>query len=448
MSTVSLELPLRTIEPAADDMTVGMSWRSHRDEDRLLVDPPAALYAVFDGAGGHGDGAAAASAAAEAVNRRVREGLPACRDLEAVMALLDHALEDADVAVAAIDANRSNAATSPSATTATVTVICRRPADPSRLVAVIANLGDSRVQLLHGGHLETVTLDHSYLSEPDPLAAKARQDRLDAAQHLTDLADPMDRAAFTHRHLLANALTGDGVRDVRHYLVELTAGDRLVLDSDGIHDNLTTAELEAVLGAANTAPEAAELAVAEAWTRSEQESSELGRAKPDDMSVLVLDVRGLEESEGGSGAYRLPPGGMVSLSLTAEAPETAHPDSANTAAAPAQPAHPSDPTGPDQRMAGAPKQYLISAADLQLLIARRDGSWWAMQPGAVHGEAGSWPLAPGHTVEFGRHSPGNFRVEPSDEVSRRHIAVTLNESSELLSVTDLNSTNGTAVLGW
>ena len=166
MSTVSVELPLRMIEPAADELNVGMSWRSHRDEDRLLVDPSAALYGIFDGAGGHGDGAAAASAAAEAVNRRVRAELPACRDLESIQHLLDRALADADAAVAALDAGRENSATSPSATTATVALICRRPADGSRLVAVIANLGDSRVQLMHGGRLQTVTLDHSYLSEP------------------------------------------------------------------------------------------------------------------------------------------------------------------------------------------------------------------------------------------------------------------------------------------
>src|ERR1700712_773274 len=108
MTTVSLELPLRTIEPAADELTVGMSWRSHRDEDRLLVDPSAALYGVFDGAGGHGDGAAGAGVAAEAVNRRVRAGLPACRDLDDVQRLLDLALEDADAAVAALDAGREN----------------------------------------------------------------------------------------------------------------------------------------------------------------------------------------------------------------------------------------------------------------------------------------------------------------------------------------------------
>jgi serine/threonine protein phosphatase PrpC len=402
------------IEPAADELTVGMSWRSHRDEDRLLVDPSAALYGVFDGAGGHGDGAAAASAAAEAVNRRVRAGLPSCQDLEAVQTLLDQALTDADAAVAALDAGRENAATSPSATTASVAVICRRPADGGRLVAVIANLGDSRVQLVHGGRLQTVTLDHSYLSEPDPMVAKARQDRLDAAEQLTDLSDPMDRAAFAHRHLLANALTGAGLQDVRHYFVDLMPGDRLVLDSDGIHDNLTSSELEAALGAATSAPEAAEHAVAEAWTRSEQETVELGRAKPDDMTILVLDVRELEaHSTGTTGSYRLRPGSSVNLALTP-----------------------------------ASKQYLVSAADLQMLVARRDGQWWATQPGAAPGEAGSWQLHPGQPVEFGRHAPGGFSVEPSDQVSRRHMALCLSQDSDTLTVSDLNSTNGTTVLGW
>ncbi len=413
MSTVSLELPLRLIEPAADELNVGMSWRSHRDEDRLLVDPSAGLYGVFDGAGGHGDGAAAASAAAEAVNRRVRAELLLCQDLESIQTLLDRALADADAAVAALDAGRAGSATSPSATTATVALVCRRPADGARLVAVIANLGDSRAQLLHGGRLQTVTLDHSYLTESDPMVAKARQDRLDAAQLLTDLDDPMDRAAFAHRHLLANAITGAGLQDVRHYLVDLMPGDRLVLDSDGIHDNLTTAELEAVLKAAASAPEAAEHVVAEAWTRSEEETDELGRAKPDDMTVLVLDVRELDARAAGTGIYRLPPGGMVSLALT--------------------------PTS---------KQYLVSAADLQVLVALRDGEWWVTQPGAAPGETGSWRLTPGQPVEFGRNEPGDFLAEPSDQVSRRHMALLLNETSDTLTVSDLNSTNGTAVIGW
>ena len=87
------------------------------------------------------------------------------------------------------------------------------------------------------------------------MTAKARQDRLDDARLLTDLDDPMDRAAFAHRHLLANAITGAGLQDVRHYLVDLMPGDRLVLDSDGIHDNLASAELEAaLLEPASTSP--------------------------------------------------------------------------------------------------------------------------------------------------------------------------------------------------
>ncbi len=426
MTTISMELPLRTIEPAADELSVGMSWRSHRDEDRLLVDPPAGLYGVFDGAGGHGDGAAAAGLATEAVNREVRAGLPACRDPGDVLALLDRALACADAAVAAWDATRSEASTSPSATTATVVLVCRQPADPARLVAAVANLGDSRVHLLRGRRLETVTLDHSYLSEPDPVTAKARQDRLDAAASLTALDDPVDRAAFAHRHLLANAITGHGVDDIRHYLIELAEGDRLVLDTDGVHDNLTTGQLQDVLGRGVSAPEAAELTVSEAWAvaqvEPDEQATDLGRAKPDDMTALVLDVRPLGPQSSAAGGYRLPPGGVATLSL--------------------------DTGLRTEAGAALPKQYLVSAADLQLLVARRDGQWWAMQPGAAHGEPGSWRLEPGRTVTFGRAEPGGFRVVPSDQVSRRHLALTLSAGEDLLSVADLHSTNGTAVLGW
>ena len=240
----------------------------------------------------------------------MRAGLPACRDLETIQRLLDLALADADAAVAALDAGRAKRPTSPSATTATVVLICRRPADGSRLVAVIANLGDSRVQLMHGGRLQTVTLDHSYLSEPDPMTAKARQDRLDAAQRLTDLDDPMDRAAFAHRHLLANAITGAGLQDVRHYLVDLMPGDRLVLDSDGIHDNLTSAELEVgTVRRPRAPPKPPSMPSPRPGRRSEEETDELGRAKPDDMTILVLDVREMDEQHTATGTYRLRPAG-------------------------------------------------------------------------------------------------------------------------------------------
>jgi hypothetical protein len=99
-------------------------------------------------------------------------------------------------------------------------------------------------------------------------------------------------------------------------------------------------------------------------------------------------------------------------------------------------------------LAPASKQYLVSAADLQVLVALRDGEWWATQPGAAPGEAGSWQLQPGQPLEFGRYEPGGFRTELSDQVSRRHMALCLSEAADMLTVSDLNSTNGTAVIGW
>ena len=104
-------------------------------------------------------------------------------------------------------------------------------------------MGDSRVQLWRDGAFHTLTLDHSYVASDDPQAAKAQQDRLDDAASLDDLPDPLDRAAFTHRNLITSVLDGSGSPDARFYAFRLVAGDRLLVDSDGVHDNLNRTEL-------------------------------------------------------------------------------------------------------------------------------------------------------------------------------------------------------------
>ena len=244
------------------------------------------------------------------------------------------------------------------------------------------------------------------------MAAKARQDRLDGARLLTDLDDPMDRAAFAHRHLLANAITGAGLQDVRHYLVDLMPGDRLVLDSDGIHDNLTSAELEAALSELASAPEAAEQVVSEAWHRSEDETEELGRAKPDDMTILVLDVREIDA--------HTPRPGPTAFAREARSACRSAPPASSTSSRP--------PTCSCSSRCGTASGGRPSRAPLPAIGLVAAASWAA---GRVR-----------------RHEPGGFLVEPSDQVSRRHMALGLSEASDMLTVSDLTSTNGTAVIGW
>lgn len=86
--------------------------------------------------------------------------------------------------------------------------------EPGATTATVALLVDGRLgldlDLDLGGQLCTVTLDHGTFAEVPSRAARERQDRLDEARCIEDLTDPLDRAAFTRRNELAQALCGDG----------------------------------------------------------------------------------------------------------------------------------------------------------------------------------------------------------------------------------------------
>ena len=155
---------------------------------------------------------------------------------------------------------------------------------------MLATLGDSRVQLLRDDELYTLTLDHSAIGDPDPAEAKARQNRLDKAQSLDDLSTSLDRAAFTNRHLLASALRGLGSDDARFYALRLIPGDRLLVDSDGVHDNLRGEELSQLADTTHSPQQAADIVVDAAWDRSQQNPETDPRAKPDDVSLVVVDL--------------------------------------------------------------------------------------------------------------------------------------------------------------
>lgn len=413
-------------------LALGAARLDERGEDRLLVDPGSGLFGVFDGVGGHVDGAAAAELAATTVATQVRENLPYCRNRRQAHDVLRAALHAADAAIEQYNAARSSGFGASGATTATVALLWTGPSSlPGDRVALIAHVGDSRAQRLHDGVFETITLDHAALNDPDPELAKVRQARLDAATSADDLADPLDRAAFAHRNMLSHALTGTGDLDVRSYVVPLSPGDRLMLDSDGLHDNLTAAELASLLAAA-TPQLAADLLATAAEERSTESPGVNARAKPDDISVVVIEPQALTAvpADTAEDAGRAD-GARSSIWL----------DQGGSWLAP----------GRTTRLPlAAGSRYLIGAADLRIAVVARDDEWWAVQDelpadGALEG-AGCWRLHPGRPVVFGRESPGAFRYPPSPMVSRRHVSLTLLDGRDALFVEDLHSTNGTEIV--
>src|SRR4051812_41367459 len=94
-------------------LSIGAARLDERGEDRLLVDPEIGLFGVFDGVGGHVDGAATAELAAVTVAAQVRENLPHCRTLRQAHGILHAALHAADAAIERYNASRTDRSGSP-----------------------------------------------------------------------------------------------------------------------------------------------------------------------------------------------------------------------------------------------------------------------------------------------------------------------------------------------
>ncbi len=271
-------------------LQVGVSRQDLHLEDRTLVSCGMRLFGVFDGVSSGGGGAQVATMAADAVQDRVGQRATPPTTVREAQDLLAGALGKANEAIAEYN-ERVGGGSHASATTAAVLLIFQplRLEQPA-LVAVVATVGDSRVQLWRDNTFRTLTLDHSYLASSDPQTAKAQQDRLDDARSLEDLPDPMEQAAFTHRNLIASALDGVGTLDARFYAFRMVAGDRLLIDSDGIHDNLNRHDLAELVAEPTDAQQTAEAVTKAAWEVSQRNPEQDPRAKPDDMSVIVVDV--------------------------------------------------------------------------------------------------------------------------------------------------------------
>ena len=113
----------------------------------------------------------------------------------------------------------------------------------------VAHVGDSRCYLHRDGKLDQLTHDHTLVAE------------LVTRGHLA----PEQAARHHLRHVITNVVGGTepGVR-VELHKVELAAGDRVLLCSDGLSGELSDAEIAAILSAEAEPQAACERLVAEA----------------------------------------------------------------------------------------------------------------------------------------------------------------------------------------
>ncbi len=237
------------------------------NEDNLLAAPR--VFAVADGMGGHRAGEVASALAIDLLRSRLSEPGAGLDDVVSAIAEAN-----GDIFHAALD----NPAQQGMGTTITALIVvsdgradgpdeadaeASPAADAPELFALI-NVGDSRTYLLRHGRLRRVTVDHSYVQE------------LVTTGHITD------DEARTHprRNIVTRALGIDPSVRVDAWTLPIVRGDRFLLCSDGLVDEVRDDAINDILTTIPDAQSAADELVALA-------NREGGR---DNVTVVVVDV--------------------------------------------------------------------------------------------------------------------------------------------------------------
>ena len=295
-----------------------------RNEDTILVDRRRGLAAVFDGVGGAEAGEVASQLGARAIRRAwkrfVLEQQPDAssnllvlkHDLD-IQATLHQLLQEAQQAISAEGERRVKRAKQAKAsrektknpvtrsedkeekdrypeTTAVVALLCQQVGEDGYSMT-FAHVGDSRIYLLREGQsLQRLTIDDGYFLLKIEDATINAEDalRIDQATGADQLTET-EREIFNKRNGITQSL-GHLTHKKNPTLTIHTAqtcvlpGDRILLCSDGIHDNLTDAEIETILrqeARTITARQLVQCAI-------ERSHEECLRAKKDDMSAVVI----------------------------------------------------------------------------------------------------------------------------------------------------------------
>ncbi len=275
-----------------------------RNEDLILIDRRRGLAAVFDGVGGRPGGEVAARIAASVIRRGwrrfLRESQPArpnallhCSDhAERARQILPDLLEEAHNTIRAEGPLHPNSDGTQPETTVALAVFSGAPGDAGYTMTY-AWVGDSRIYLCRNvDSFELLTQDDGLLSALVRLREISPYDalRIDQATYPFMLSE-VERSYFAQRNGLSQAL-GDPSPPALHVeQIAIEAGDRVLLCTDGIHDNVTRGEIASVLASARRTTGAAHL-VETALRQSRRDKSAWMRAKPDDMSAVVVTRAG------------------------------------------------------------------------------------------------------------------------------------------------------------
>ncbi|MEI6198889.1 MAG: Stp1/IreP family PP2C-type Ser/Thr phosphatase [Actinomycetota bacterium] len=220
-----------------------------QNEDSFLAEET--LFVVADGMGGHNAGEVASALAVTTLKAGARLGIDTTEDFRDLVQQANSAIYTASLD----DSTQSGMGT-------TVTALSIVEGEEPRVL--VANVGDSRAYLWRSGALSRLSVDHSYVQE------------------LVNEGIITPEAARVHprRNIVTRALGIDRSVMVDVFTHFVRTGDRIVLCSDGLVDEVADTEIARVLGQHTDPQETAEALVMVANTNG-------GR---DNTTVIVVDV--------------------------------------------------------------------------------------------------------------------------------------------------------------
>lgn len=227
------------------------------NEDSFLVSEH--LLAVADGMGGHNAGEVASAMAVQLLQDAASQPIESPESFIDLISTINHAIFTA--ATGASDQRGMGT---------TLTAIAVAGSTPSDEHVVVINVGDSRTYLLRKGELRQITIDHSYVQE---LVSEGVISADDARTH-------------PRRNIVTRALGIDSSVIADSWTLPIVDGDRYVLCSDGLVDEISNEEILAILMENADPQRAAECLLAAANDRG-------GR---DNVTVIVVGVRTSDES--------------------------------------------------------------------------------------------------------------------------------------------------------
>jgi serine/threonine protein phosphatase PrpC len=270
-----------------------------RNEDSILIDSTSGLYAVFDGVGGSAAAEIASQTAAcsmiqgwkyaltRARNKRKIYSLPTEKSSLDLCQLLEKLILESDEQVRTDGAERAK--TDDLATTIAVSVFSRN--NDGNYTMIHGHVGDSRVYLLRAtGSLQRLTDDDGLLTKlvENQIVNERHALKIDQATQVDQLSE-VEYSYFRLRGRITQALGGPIPPHIHTDTTTIQPGDRILLCTDGIHDNLTDQEIETILRSTPRLTVARQLV--ECARRRSRDYNQTIRSKPDDMSAIVMTCR-------------------------------------------------------------------------------------------------------------------------------------------------------------